>query len=299
VTAMEAVRRLPVPPLAALVALTKPRIVELLLVITVPAMMLAAGGWPGTMLVIATLVGGWLSAAGANALNCYVDRDIDALMPRTAHRPLPLRQVSPQVALVLGAALGTAGFVCLTVWVNLPAAVLTTGALLFYVFVYTAWLKRRSDQNIVIGGAAGAIPVLVGWAAVSGTVALPAWILFAIVFYWTPPHFWALALRFQDQYAAARVPMLPVTRGTHVTTVNIVAYTALTVVASILLIPVADMGFFYVAAAAALGVWLLAESWAVHRQPDGAMRLFVRSTYYLALLFGAIAADTLLPLSMS
>jgi heme o synthase len=279
--------------LPALIALTKPRIIELLLVTTVPPMMLAARGWPGTSLVLATLVGGTLSAAGANALNCYFDRDIDALMQRTARRPLPAEEVEPSAALVLGTALGVGGFAWLAVTVNVLAALLTTGALLFYVLVYTKWLKRRTDQNIVIGGAAGAVPVLVGWAAVTGTVGVEAWILFAVVFYWTPAHFWALALRYESHYARAEVPMLPVTKGVEVTSVHIVAYAGLTVFASFVLIPLADMGPLYAVPALVLGVWFFGEAWKTFRRPESAMTLFVRSTYYLALLFGAVGADAL------
>jgi heme o synthase len=280
-------------PLPALIALTKPRIIELLLVTTFPAMMLAARGWPGTSLVLATLVGGTLSAAGANALNCYLDRDIDALMQRTASRPLPRQDVEPSTALGLGIALGAGGFAWLAVTVNVIAALLTTGALLFYVLVYTTWLKRRTDQNIVIGGAAGAVPVLVGWAAVTGTVGLEAWILFAVVFYWTPAHFWALALRYESHYARAGVPMLPVTKGVEVTSVHIVAYAGLTVFASVALIPLAGMGPLYAVPALVLGAWFFGEAWKVLKRPETAMSLFLRSTYYLALLFGAVAADAL------
>ena len=190
-------------------ALTKPRIIELLLITTVPAMVLAARGWPGTWLVLSTLIGGTLSAGGANALNCYIDRDIDEVMRRTSRRPLPRHQIEPVDARNFGIALGLAGFAWLWAFTNLTAALLATAALLFYVFVYTLWLKRTTPQNIVIGGAAGAVPALVGWAAVTGGVGLAAWILFAVVFYWTPPHFWALALRYRDEYAAAAVPMLP------------------------------------------------------------------------------------------
>lgn len=277
----------------ALVALTKPRIIELLLITTVPAMMLAAGGWPGFGLVAATLVGGALSAGGANALNCYLDRDIDGLMPRTARRPVPRGVVSPTTALVFGLVLGAAGFAWLATTVNMSAATLATGALCFYVLIYTRWLKRRTDQNIVIGGAAGATPVLVGWAAVAGQPGLAAWVLFALVFYWTPPHFWALALRYRESYAEAGIPMLPVSKGVEVTTVNILAYTSLTVFTSLLLIPFAGMGTFYTVVAAALGMWLLAGAWSVHRDPTRAMPFFLRSTYYLAMIFGAVGADVL------
>jgi protoheme IX farnesyltransferase len=279
---------------AAYLALTKPRIIELLLVTTVPAMVLAAGGWPGTWLVAATLIGGTLSAAGANALNCLFDRDLDQRMRRTSSRPLPRQEVSPPAAALFGTLLGVGGFVWLAVFTNLLAAALSTGALLFYVMVYTRWLKRSSVQNIVIGGAAGAAPALVGWAAVTGTLALPAWVLFAVVFYWTPPHFWALALRYEKDYAAAGVPMLPVVRGPAVTTRQMVFYSGLTALASLLLVPVAGMGWFYLLAATFLGGWLVAETWAVQRRPQRAMVLFTRSTYYLALLSLAVVVDRLL-----
>ena len=279
--------------LGALFALTKPRIIELLLVTTVPAMVLAARGWPGTWLVVATLVGGTLSAAGANALNCYFDRDIDELMRRTSRRPLPRHRISPSAARLFGTVLGTGGFLWLWAFTNILAAVISTAALLFYVFVYTRWLKRSTDQNIVIGGAAGAAPALVGWAAVQGSVGLPAWILFAVVFYWTPPHFWALALRYQAEYASASVPMMPVVRGIAPTTRQMLLYAGLTALASLLLVPVAGMGWIYLLAAVTLGGLFIWETWLVHRDPGRAMLLFTYSTRYLALLFGAVMLDVL------
>jgi len=278
---------------AVYLALTKPRIIELLLVTTVPAMVLAAGRWPGTWLVIATLIGGTLSAGGANALNCYFDRDIDGIMRRTWRRPLPSDEVSPVAALRFGLALGIGGFVWLFALVNLTAAVTATAALAFYVLVYTRWLKRTTAQNIVIGGAAGAAPALVGWAAVHDSLGLPAWVLFAVVFYWTPPHFWALALRYQDDYESAGVPMLPVVRGVPATTRQMVLYAGLTALASLLLVPVAGMGWLYLLASIGLGAWFVTETWAVHRDPGRAMVLFTRSTYYLALLSAAVVIDVL------
>jgi protoheme IX farnesyltransferase len=280
--------------LAAYIALTKPRIIELLLITTAPSMVLAAGGWPGTWLVIATLIGGSLSAGGANALNCYFDRDIDEVMRRTSRRPLPRHQLSPESALIFGIALGMLGFVWLAAVANLLAAALATAALLFYVLVYTRLLKRSTHQNIVIGGAAGAAPALVGWAAVRGGLALPAWVLFAVVFYWTPPHFWALALRYETDYAAAGVPMLPVVRGKTTTTRQMLLYAGLTGLASMLLVPVAGVGWIYLLAAVGLGAWFVWETWLVHRDPGRAMVLFIRSTYYLALLFAAVALDVLI-----
>jgi protoheme IX farnesyltransferase len=278
----------------AYVALTKPRIIELLLITTVPSMVLAAGGWPGTRLVMTTLIGGALSAGGANALNCYVDRDIDELMRRTARRPLPRHRITPEAALLFGITLGILGFLWLAALANLLAATIATGALLFYVLVYTRWLKRSTEQNIVVGGAAGAAPALVGWAAVQGRLALPAWILFAVVFYWTPPHFWALAMRYEADYANARVPMLPVVRGTRVTTRQMMLYAGLTGLASMLLVPIAGLGWIYLLSAVGLGTWFLWQTWLVHRDPGRAMVLFIYSTYYLALVFVAVMVDVLI-----
>ena len=280
--------------IGAYVALTKPRIIELLLVTTVPAMVLAAGRWPGTGLVMATLIGGTLSAAGANTLNCYFDRDIDRVMRRTSDRPLPRHKVDPAEALVFGIVLGAGGFLSLWAFANVVAAMVSTAALLFYVFVYTRWLKRTTDQNIVIGGAAGAAPALVGWAAVQGSLGLPAWILFAVVFYWTPPHFWALALRYQDDYALASVPMMPVVRGAGPTTRHMLLYAGLTALASLFLVPVAGLGWIYLLAAVSLGGAFIWETWLVHRDPGRAMVLFTYSTRYLALLFGAVMLDVLI-----
>jgi heme o synthase len=283
---------------AAYLALTKPRIIELLLVTTVPAMFIAQRGLPSPLLIAATLIGGSLSAGSANVINCYLDRDIDQVMRRTRRRPLPAHQVDPLDALRFGVVLGVAGFVWLWLAVNLIAAVLATAAILFYVFVYTLGLKRRSTQNIVIGGAAGAVPVLVGWAAVRGRVELPALVLFAIVFYWTPPHFWALSLRFQEDYAAAGVPMLPVVRGPRETSHQILYYTLLLVAVTLLLYPAGQMGFVYLAAAIVLGgmfVWRAAQLWRDTTGPR-AFRLFSFSNHYLALLFAAMALDAVLRL---
>jgi heme o synthase len=278
---------------AAYVLLTKPRIVELLLVTTVPTMFIAERGVPSPWLVAATLFGGALSAASANVINCYLDRDIDALMRRTARRPLPAHRVDPADALRFGLVLGVAGFAWLWATVNLLSAALATAAILFYVFVYTLGLKRRSTQNIVIGGAAGAVPVLVGWAAVTGRVELPALVLFAIIFYWTPPHFWALALRYKDDYAAAGVPMLPVVRGAAETSTQILYYTVLLVTVTLLLYPAGRMGAIYLAAAVALGAAFIWRALALRRDLSGkrAIRLFSFSNQYLALLFLAMALD--------
>ena len=279
---------------AAYVALTKPRIIELLLITTVPSMVLAAGAWPGTWLVLATLIGGSLSAGGANTLNMYYDRDIDEIMRRTRARPLARHEVPPRNAFVFGVALGVAGFVWLWVFTTLLAAAISTAALLFYVFVYTKRLKRATVQNIVIGGAAGAAPTLVGWAAVSGTVGVPAWVLFLIVFYWTPPHFWALALRYQDDYAAAGVPMLPVVAGVEATTRRMLLYTGLMVGVSLLLVPLGGMSWIYLGSAVGLGAWFLWDTWRVVRHPEDAMRLFTTSTVYLSALFAAVLLDVVL-----
>ena len=279
--------------MASFFALTKPRIIELLLITTVPAMVLAAGGWPGTWLVVATLIGGSLSAGGANALNNYVDRDIDQVMRRTRSRPLARHEVPPAQALVFGVILGVAGFAWLWVTTNLIAAVISTAALLFYVFVYTMGLKRTSRQNIVIGGAAGAAPALVGWAAVTGSLGLPAWVLFLVVFYWTPPHFWALAIRYKDDYERAGVPMLPVVAGVEATTRKMLLYTGLMVAMSLFLVPVAGMRWIYLVAAIVLGGWFLWDTWRVFRRPEDAMRLFTTSTVYLSALFASVMLDVL------
>jgi protoheme IX farnesyltransferase len=279
--------------LSAYVALTKPRIIELLLITTVPAMVLAAGGWPDTWLVVTTLVGGTLSAGGANVLNCVYDADIDELMRRTRGRPLARHEITTKNALIFGISLGAAGFLVLWVTSNLLAASLATAALLFYVFVYTMLLKRRSPQNIVIGGAAGAAPALVGWAAVSGSLSLTPWVLFLIVFYWTPPHFWALAVRYRDDYARAGVPMLPVVAGVEHTTRRMLLYTGLMVGVSLLLVPIADLRWLYLGSALGLGGWFLLDTWLVYRDPTQAMRLFTTSTVYLSALFAAAMVDIL------
>ena len=277
-------------------ALTKPRIIELLLVTTVPTMIVAARGWPSGWLVGATLLGGSLAAGGANAANMYIDRDIDAVMRRTQGRPLVTGEVSPTGAVTFALALEAAAFAELWAAVNLLAALLAVAASVFYVFVYTLWLKRTSTQNIVIGGAAGAVPTLVGWAAVRGHLDLAPIVLFAIVFVWTPPHFWALAVRYRDDYAAAHVPMLPAVSSVARTARQIVIYTALLWALSILFAPVAGMGLLYLGVAVALGAVFVA--YALRLARDGtarsAMRLFGWSITYLTLLFVAMAVDTLL-----
>jgi protoheme IX farnesyltransferase len=291
----------------AYIALTKPRIIELLLVTTVPAMVLATRWVPGIdwadwgVLVVWTMVGGTLAAGSANAINCYLDRDIDELMTRTRRRPLPAHQVEPERAVVFGIALGVISFAVMAWFVNLTAAFLTLLAIAFYVVVYTMMLKRTTPQNIVIGGAAGALPPVIGWAAVTGSVALPALILFALVFYWTPPHFWALSLRIRRDYAAAGVPMLPVVKGIPETTRQIALYTILMVAISLVLWPVAQMGLIYLGAAVGLGavfIWQAYELWrqgsSEERSTQGAIRLYRYSISYLSLLFAAIAVDALI-----
>ncbi len=257
-------------------------------------MIVAARGWPGTWLVVATLVGGTLSAGGANAINNYVDRDIDAKMHRTSRRPLPRHRVPPAHALVFGIVLGVAGFAWLWATTNLLAAGLATAALLFYVFVYTLYLKRTTPQNIVIGGAAGAAPVLVGWAVVAETLGWAPVFMFAIVFYWTPPHFWALSLRYREDYERAGVPMLPVVAGPEKTTRQIFLYTVVLTVVSLMLIPAADLGVLYLIAAVVLGAGFIAGAVRLRRRPETAMTLFRFSNLYLTGLFVAMAADILI-----
>ena len=264
---------------------------------TVPTMVLAQGGIPSLWLVVAVMIGGTLAAGGANAINMYVDRDIDDIMRRTRHRPLPRHAVTPDRALAFGVALSVVAFAWLTLTVNLLSAVLALSATAFYVFVYTMWLKRTTPQNIVIGGAAGCVPVLVAWAAVTGEVGLPALVLFAIVFYWTPPHFWALALRYRGDYEAAKVPMLPVVRGEAETARQIVLYTIALVAVSLLLLPVAGMGWIYLLAAVGLGALFVVSALRLRANAtDGraAIGLFRYSISYLTLLFGAVALDALL-----
>ena len=281
---------------AAFVALTKPRIVELLLVTTVPSMILAAQGLPSLWLMAATIAGGAMAAGGANALNMYVDRDIDRLMHRTRNRPLVTGAVRPVEAVVFAVALTVGSFVWLWAFVNLLSAALAAAAALFYVFVYSLWLKRTSIRNIVIGGAAGAVPTLVGWAAVTNSLDWPPVVLFAVIFYWTPPHFWALAIRYRRDYQAAEVPMLPVVAGLRVTARRIVAYTVVLWALTLVLVPVASMGVLYAVAALVLGAGFLALAVGVLRRPDPArsMRLFGWSNAYVVLLFGSVAADVLI-----
>jgi heme o synthase len=280
------------------VLVTKPRIIELLLITTVPAMVVAEGGWPSTWLVIATVLGGTLSAASANALNNFCDRDIDRLMARTAARPTASDEVSPRGALVLGLVLGIAGFVWLTVLVNLLAAALATFAIFFYVFVYTLGLKRRSSQAVVIGGIAGCMPVLTGWAAVPGaTLADPRpWLLFAVMFWWQPPHFWVLAMKYREDYARAGLPMLPVTHGNDETTRQILLYSYLLLSVVLLSTVGLQAGWLYTVVSLGLTVGWLRSAHRLRRTRTvaDAMRLFHYSTVYLAVLFIVAAVDAVL-----
>jgi len=283
------------PRLQSYLALTKPRVIELLLVTTVPAMVLAERGMPALTLIGAVLLGGALSAGGANTINCWIERDRDQVMRRTHGRPLPRGDVSPRSALVFGLVIEALAFGWLWATVNLLSAGLAVSAMLFYVFVYTIWLKPRTAQNIVIGGAAGAVPVLVGWAAVTDSLATPAWMMFAVVFFWTPPHFWALAVRYREDYAAAGIPMLPVVKGTAAASRQIFAYVVVVAATSLLLVPVSTLSWGYAISAAVLGAAFVGQSARLMADPspEKAIRLFTFSNVYLALLFAAIALDTL------
>lgn len=280
---------------AAYLRLTKPRIIVLLLITTVPAMILAAEGVPSPWLLLATLVGGSLMAAGANALNCYLDRDIDSMMFRTRGRPIPSGQIEAEHAATFGILLGGAGFLILEAFANLVAAFLAAGAFAFYVVVYTLLLKRRTPQNIVIGGVAGAMPPLVGWAAVTGRIEPAALILFAIILYWTPPHFWSLALLMRDDYERARLPMLPLVMGEQETRRQILLYALLLFAVTLLLYSAGDSGYLYLGSALALGggfILLAFRLWQGSR--PGAAALFHYSNLYLTLLFATIALDQLI-----
>lgn len=279
----------------AYLSLTKPRIISLLLITTVPAMILAHGGWPSPWLMLATVAGGAVAAGGANAMNCYFDRDIDGMMLRTQGRPIPSGQIEPERAAVFGILLGGIGFVTLEAFANLLAASLTLGAFAFYIVVYTLILKRTTSLNIVIGGAAGAMPPVVGWAAVSGEVGLPALVLFGIVVLWTPPHFWALALNHESDYKRAGIPMLPVVLGREETKRHILLH-SLALVAVSLLLPVAGAtGVIYLSAAIVLGGLFLVYAFRLWlgTSTRAATDLFRYSIIYLALLFAAVAVDGL------
>jgi protoheme IX farnesyltransferase len=279
--------------LGAYVALTKPRIIELLLITTLPTMIVAQRGLPPVWLMLATLLGGALAAGGANAINMFVDRDIDKLMHRTRKRPLVTGAVAPRNALIFAVSLEVVAFVELWAWVNLLSAVLAISATLFYVFVYTLWLKRTSSQNIVIGGAAGAVPVLVGWAAVTDSLSWTPIVMFAIIFVWTPPHFWALAVKYKEDYQAAHIPMLPAVASFKRTAQEILVYSVILVGVSLLLAWVASLGLVYVVSASALGLGFIGLAVRLWRRatPKAAMQLFSYSITYLTLLFVCMAID--------
>jgi heme o synthase len=282
----------------AFFALTKPRVIELLLIATVPTMILAQGGIPDPWLVVATVFGGALSAGSANSFNCYIDRDIDKIMGRTKGRPLVTGELSAREAYVFAWALGILSVVWLAVLVNPLAASLSLAAILFYVFIYTLLLKRRTPQNIVWGGAAGAMPVLIGWAAVTGELNAAAWVLFLIVFLWTPPHYWPLSLRYKTEYTDAGVPMLPVVRNNKTVGVQIVLYAWALVASTLLLIPLGQMGIIYTATALITGALFIFESHRLNSEARSGeirnpMRLFHGSITYLTVLFVAIALDPL------
>ena len=280
---------------AAFLALTKPRIVELLLITTVPSMILAEQGLPSIWLIAATIVGGALAAGGANAANMILDRDIDRLMERTQNRPLATGEIEPAQAVAFAVLLNVAAFAWFWAFVNLLAAVLASAAAVFYVVVYTMWLKRRYSSNIVIGGAAGAAPVLVGWAAVANSLDWAPLVLFGVIFYWTPPHFWALAIRYRSDYQAAEIPMLPAVASLASTARRIVAYALVLWALTLVLVPVAGMGAVYITAAAVLGAGFCGLALRVLRRLDASssMRLFGWSNAYVMLLFAAIAVDVL------
>jgi protoheme IX farnesyltransferase len=282
------------------IALTKPRIIELLLVTTIPTMVVAANGIPGLWLIVATLIGGTLAAGGANAFNMVLDRDIDAIMERTKRRPLVTGVMSPRAATIFAVALELAAFAALALWVNMLSAYLAIAATAFYVVVYTFWLKRRSKQNIVIGGAAGAVPVLVGWAAVTNSLSWTPVLLFLVIFIWTPPHFWALAVRYRDDYEAANVPMMPVVASLRRTTLEILVYSVIMWAVTVLVGPVAHLGWIYAITALVLGGLFAFYALRLYRHARNdradvaeAMRLFHFSITYLTALFVLMAVDVL------
>jgi len=282
------------------VALTKPRIIELLLVTTIPTMIVAANGIPGLWLVVATLIGGTFAAGGANAFNMVIDRDIDAIMERTKRRPLVTGVMSARSAALFAAALEIIAFAVLAIWVNELSAWLAMSATAFYVIVYTLILKRRSKQNIVIGGAAGAVPVLIGWSAVTNSLGWTPVLLFLVIFIWTPPHFWALAVRYRDDYAAAHVPMMPVVASLRRTTLEILIYTVLMWALTLLIGPSAHLGWVYAISATVLGAMFTFYAFRLYKHArvgtadvGEAMRLFHFSITYLTALFILMAVDVL------
>lgn len=284
----------------AYLALTKPRVVELLLVVTAPTMILAEQGIPSLWLVVATLIGGSLSAGSAGAFNCYLDRDIDRLMKRTQNRPLVTGELTDRQALVFAWLVGLASIVWLLAFTNWLAAALSLGAILLYVVFYTMVLKRRTAQNIVWGGIAGCMPVLIGWAAVTGDLSWPPFILFLIIFLWTPPHYWPLSMKYRDDYQAAGVPMLAVVRGRSQVGLQVILYAWATVACTLLLVPIADMGLLYLFVALVTGAWFIYETHrlyglAIRHAEVSPMQVFHSSIAYLTLLFLAIGVDPLLP----
>ncbi|HYI34781.1 MAG TPA: heme o synthase [Glaciibacter sp.] len=284
----------------AYVALTKPRVIELLLVVTAPTMILAQNGIPSLWLVLATLIGGALSAGSAGAFNCYIDRDIDRVMKRTKNRPLVTGELTDRQALIFAWALGLGSIVWLWVFTNWLAALLSLAAILLYVVLYTMVLKRRTAQNIVWGGVAGCMPVLIGWAAVTGDLSWPPFILFAVIFLWTPPHYWPLSMKYRDDYRAAGVPMLAVVRGRTQVGLQVILYAWATVACSLLLIPIAGMGLLYSAVALVTGGWFIYETHrlynlAIRHEHISPMRVFHGSIMYLTLVFVAVGIDPLLP----
>ena len=284
----------------AYVSLTKPRVMELVLVVTVPAMSLAEGGLPNLWLVLATLLGGAMSAGSAGSFNCYIDRDMDRRMKRTSKRPLVTGEISDRNALVFSWVLGVLSVAWLWLTTNWLAAALSAAAIFFYVVIYTLLLKRHSEQNIIWGGIAGCFPVLIGWAAVTGSLDWPAWIFFLIIFLWTPPHYWPLSMKYRDDYANAGVPMLGVVRGRVTVGLQIILYAWATFASSLLLIPVAHMGIVYTVVALAAGGWFVFESHrlygsAIRGEEGKPMKVFHGSIAYLSLLSLAIAVDPLLP----
>ena len=289
--------------LKAYFALTKPRVIELLLIATVPAMILAAKGMPSIWLILATLFGGALSAGSANAFNCYIDADIDKLMGRTKNRPLVTGELTQREALVFAWVIGVLSVLWFGFLINWLSAALSLAAILFYVFVYTLGLKRRTPQNIVWGGAAGAMPALIGWAAVTNEVSAAAWVLFLIVFLWTPPHYWPLSMKYLEDYRDAGVPMLPVVAKNEVVGRQIILYAWAYFASTLLLIPVAPMGWIYTVVAVVTGLWFSYESHRLYNEaksgiPKNPMKLFHLSITHLTLLFLAVAIDPLLYFSL-
>jgi protoheme IX farnesyltransferase len=289
---------------SAYLALTKPRVVELLLITTVPTMVLAKQGMPNLWLVLNTLIGGALSAGAANAFNCYIDTDIDKIMGRTKNRPLVTGALTSRQALTFSWVIGLISVFWLGLLVNWLASAISLAALLFYVLIYTMVLKRRTPQNIVWGGAAGAAPVLIGWAAVTNDVPAAAWVLFLIIFLWTPPHYWPLSIKYKDDYARAGVPMLPVVRSLKTVTAQIVLYAWAVFACTLILIPIADMGLVYTITALVTGGWFVYKANALYLEAksgalENPMGLFHLSNLYLTAIFVAVAVDPLWHLALN